>query len=174
MKIGILDILTKKDNSGKKSAESISRMFLLSITLFIALVFLLFYFVGYDTPAMWDERYNNPLLTDVLLMLMILLFVTSCGVVLFSKIHSLRNNHDEEIENGIHGKRITYSVVGAVLLLMALAYLALPASEMIVNGEVFNDMVWLRTANMFVVSCLVMIVAGIVAIVYGAVMNRRR
>jgi hypothetical protein len=53
----------------KWSSERISHMVLYSLTAIIALVFLLFYFVGYDMPAMWDERYNSPLLTDLVMVL---------------------------------------------------------------------------------------------------------
>ena len=59
----------------KWSSERISHVVLYSLTAIIALVFLLFYFVGYDMPAMWDERYISPLLTDLVMGLMLILLV---------------------------------------------------------------------------------------------------
>lgn len=161
-------------NIGKWSAEKLSHVVLYSLMALTAFVFLLFYFVGYDIPAVWDEKYNNPLFTDVVIVLMLLLILAALFLAVATKVLSLRKNHTDAVVNGIHGKRITWAVVGGTAVLMALTYIAFPANEIIVNGIAFSDGVWLRAANMFVISSLVLVFLAVVAIVVALLVNRRR
>lgn len=174
MQMSIRNIFKKDTSDGRWSAEKISSIVLLSLTGVIAFVFLLFYFVGYDAPAVWDERYVSPMLTDLLLVLMILLLLAVIVVVVCSKVHSMRTNHAQPVVNGIRGRFISSMVICGVALVMLVSCFALPVSDIVVNGELFSDTLWLRMANMFVVTCLTLIVAGVVAIVFGIIRNRRK
>lgn len=173
MQLKDLNIFKQTKNGSKGCAERIARNVLVLMVSVIALIFTLFYFVGYNMPAMWDERYNSPMLTDVLLVLMILLLVTTVGVVFFSKLHSLRTNHTLPVVNGIRGKRITWGVSLGVIVVMFMSYMFIPAGEMTINGEAFSESLWLRMANMFVVTCLFLMLAGVAAIIFGLIKNRR-
>ncbi len=157
----------------KWSSERISHVVLYSLTALIALVFLLFYFVGYDMPAMWDERYISPLLTDLVMGLMLLLLVGTLVVACLSKWHSVHTNHTPAVVNGIHGKRITLGVTVGTIALMTVLF-ALPSSSIYVNGELFEEKLWLRAANMFVVASVLLIIIGIGAILFGIIRNRRK
>ena len=157
----------------KWSSERISHMVLYSLTAIIALVFLLFYFVGYDMPAMWDERYVSPLLTDLVMVLMFFLLIGTLAVACFAKWHSVRTNHSPAVVNGIHGKRITLCVTIGTIVLLAFLF-ALPSSSIYVNGEMFEEKIWLRAANMFVVASVLLIIIGIGAILFGIIRNRRK
>ena len=167
MKIG------KLSDVRKWSSERISHVVLYSLTALIALVFLLFYFVGYETPAMWDERYISPLLTDLVMVLMLILLVGTFVVACFSMWHSVHANHTPAVVNGIHGKRITLGVTLGTIALMAIIF-ALPSSSIYVNGELFEEKLWLRAANMFVVASVLLIIIGIGAILFGVIRNRRK
>lgn len=157
----------------KWSSELISHVVLYLLTAIIALVFLFFYFVGYDMPAMWDERYNSPLLTDLVMGLIFLLLVGTVAVACFAKWHSVRTNHSPAVVNGIHGKRITLGVTIGTIVLLAFLF-ALPSSSIYVNGEMFEEKLWLRAANMFVVASVLLIIIGIGAILFGIIRNRRK
>jgi hypothetical protein len=157
----------------KWSSERISHVVLYSLTALIAIVFLLFYFVGYDMPAMWDERYISPLLTDLVMGLMLILLVGTFVVACLSKWHSVHANHTPAVVNGIHGKRITLGVTLGTIALMAVLF-ALPSSSIYVNGELFEEKLWLRAANMFVVASVLLIIIGIGAILFGVIRNRRK
>lgn len=167
MKIG------KWSDVRKWSSERISHVVLYSLTALIAIVFLLFYFVGYDMPAMWDERYISPLLTDLVMGLMLILLVGTFVVACLSKWHSVHTNHNPAVVNGIHGKRITLGVTLGTIALMAVLF-ALPSSSIYVNGELFEEKLWLRAANMFVVASVLLIIIGIGAILFGVIRNRRK
>ena len=157
----------------KWSSERISHVVLYSLTAIIALVFLLFYFVGYDMPAIWDERYISPLLIDLVMGLMLLLLVGTFVVACLSKWHSVHTNHTPTVVNGIHGKRITLCVTIGTIVLLAFLF-ALPSSSIYVNGEMFEEKIWLRAANMFVVASVLLIIIGIGAILFGIIRNRRK
>ena len=167
MKIG------KLSDVRKWSSERISHVGLYSLTALIAIVFLLFYFVGYDMPAMWDERYISPLLTDLVMGLMLILLVGTFVVACLSKWHSVHTNQTPAVVNGIHGKRITLGVTLGTIALMTVLF-ALPSSSIYVNGELFEEKLWLRAANMFVVASVLLIIIGIGAILFGVIRNRRK
>lgn len=164
----------KKLSSRLRSTEKVSHLFLSLLTGLIALIFLLYYLVGYNAPAPWDEKYNSPLLTDLVIVLMFLLLVGALAAVICSKLHSLRMNHTPAVVNGVHGKMVTWCVVGGVVAMLALTGLALPAERLYVNGEAFDDSFWLHVANMFVVSSTLLIIIGICAIVFGIIKNKRK
>lgn len=157
-----------------KSAERISRLFLYATTAVIALVFLLYYFVGYDMPAMWDEKYNSPALTDLVIILMVLLMAGACVAVVCSAVRTIRKVHSPAVVNGIRGRLITWSVTFAVVALMAVSFLALPADRLLANGKVFDEELWIRMTNMFVTSSTLLILIGILSILFGIIKNYRR
>lgn len=158
----------------KWSAGKLSYTVLYSIAALTAVVFMLFYCVGYNMPSMWNESVNSPLFTDLVLVLMLLMLVSAFAVAVYSKVRSLKINHTEAVVNGINGKRITRLVVIFVVLIMVLSFLLLPFNnETIISGKVFSDEMWLRMANMFVFTSVSLIVAGLAVILYASIKNRR-
>lgn len=140
----------------------------------IALVFVLYYLVGYNNPAPWDERYNAPLLTDLVIVLIALLFIAALGVVVFSSVRSAKVSKELNVVNGVKVRNIRVGVVLVVALIMAGAFALMPAGDIIVNGVVFTEELWLRISNMFVVSSVALIVLAVGSIVFGLVKNKRK
>lgn len=159
---------------GKWSAGKLSYAVLYAITALTAIVFMLFYCIGYNTPSMWDESVNSPLLTDLVLVLMILMLVSALAVTAYSKARSLKVSHTDAVVNGIKGKKITRLVILCVMLIMAISFLAFPVDGYsIIDGQVYSDEIWLRMANMFVFTSIALIALGLSAILYAAIKNRR-
>lgn len=163
-----------KTNSKKWSSEKISRTFQMVGTVIIAVVFLLYYLVGYNVPAPWDEKYNSPVLTDLVIILMGVLFVAAIAVVCLSNLHSLRTNHSPEVVNNVPGKRIKWGVIAATVIMLAVTGLALPVDRILKNGEIYDDAFWLHVANMFVISSTLLIIIGVAAIAFFLLKNRRK
>lgn len=161
-------------NIGKWSAEKISNTVLFSIVGVSAVVFVLFYLVGYNMPSMWNENVNSPLFTDLVILLMIALFVSAIVSAIYSKFLSLKKSHTAAVVNGINGKRITRFVVLGVMVVMVLSYILGSSDGILVNGSLYDNAVWLRVTNMFVVTSLLLIVFGVAVICYATVKNRRR
>lgn len=159
---------------GKWSAGKLSYAVLYSITALTAVVFMLFYCIGYNMPSMWNESVNSPLFTDLVLVLMILMLVSALAVTVYSKVRSLKVSHTEAVVNGINGKKITRLVILSVLLIMAISFIAFPTgSYSVIGGQVYSNEIWLRMANMFVFTSLALIAMGLSVILYATIKNRR-
>ena len=64
--------------------ERISQRVLYLLITLAAVVFVLFYGIGYDRPFADNPNFNAPLFTDLLLSLMLVLTVLAGGIVVFS------------------------------------------------------------------------------------------
>lgn len=104
---------------------------------------------------------------------MALLLVVAFASAIVSKLLSVRKNHAPAIVNGIRAKRITYIATSATVVTLLLSFIAMPVGKLLINGELYEDELWMRVANMCVVSCMVLFAASILSICYGFFQNRR-
>ena len=66
----------------QQSAERISKRVFIALLAVIAVVFVAFYLIGFNRPYADDPNFNEPLLTDVVLVFMFLILLLAC------KLHS--------------------------------------------------------------------------------------
>lgn len=150
-----------------KSAENISqRIFYLLIGLAI-LVFGLFFLVGYDMPFDENPDFNAPLFTDVLIVLMWLFLIGGVGLAIYSMIKGYRTMKSEAVVNGVPVRRILRITWLSLLAVLAVTFLLGGSDPMLINGENYADWLWLKLSDMFVVTSLLMLVAGIGAVCFG-------
>ena len=150
-----------------KSAENISqRIFYLLIGLGI-LVFGLFFLVGYDMPFDENPDFNAPLFTDVLIVLMWLFLIGGVGLAIYSMIKGYRTMKSEAVVNGVPVRRIFRITWLSLLAVLAVTFLLGGSDPMLINGENYADWLWLKLSDMFVVTSLLMLVAGISAVCFG-------
>lgn len=136
---------------------------------FIVVVFALFWLVGYDRPFDEDGNFNAPLLTDVLLVFMLILTAGACGVAVWSAIRSNKaSGGGERVVNNIPVRMIGRCVAGGTALALVLTFLFGSSAPMKINGADYADTFWLKASDMFVATSLLMIVAAVGAVVYGA------
>lgn len=132
-------------------------------------VFALFWLIGYDRPFDEDGNFNAPLFTDVLLVFMLLLTVGACGVAVWSAIRSNKaSGGGERVVNNIPVRMIGRCVAGGTALALVLTFLFGSSAPMKINGADYADTFWLKASDMFVATSLLMIVAAVGAVVYGA------
>lgn len=132
-------------------------------------VFALFWLIGYDRPFDEDGNFNAPLFTDVLLVFMLLLTAGACGVAVWSAIRSNKaSGGGERVVNNIPVRMIGRCVVGGTALALVLTFLFGSSAPMKINGADYADTFWLKASDMFVATSLLMIVAAVGAVVYGA------
>lgn len=157
------------------SGNAPSRRMFVALSVLTMVVFMLFWFVGYDTPYTEDSNFVAPLFTNVLLVFMVLVVVLAIGTTVWSMVRALSTRgKGERTVNNIPVKKITYgvAVLTAILLLVTLA---LGSSDaMMVNGEEYADKWWLHVADMFVNSSLALVVVAVVAIIVFTIKNSRR
>lgn len=166
-----------KDIRHWKAVKVSQSVFYLLMTL-VVVVFGLFYLVGYEHPYEDNPDFNAPLLTGLLVTFMIALLVVAVAVAVVAALRSLRNMRGRSGEhNGIPAMRIAVGVGAGTLCVMLLAFAFASTDAVSVNGVRFADGLWLRMAEMFVDTSLVLLVVAMAGVVYGyarRVNNRRK
>ena len=151
------------------SAEKISqRIFYVLIALSV-LVFGLFFLIGYDMPFDENPDFNAPLFTDVLIGLMwtFLLIAVVVAVVAVVKANRYAGKEAER-SNGIPAGRIFRSTWLGTLLLLVLTFVCGSSAPMLINGETYGDWFWIKASDMFVLTSIALLAAGVAAVLYGA------
>jgi len=146
--------------SKNKSAEQVSqRIFYILIALAV-LVFGLFFLVGYDMPFEENPDFNAPLFTDVLIGLMWLFLVGGIGLAIYSMWKDYRGSRSEAVVNGVPVRRIFRITWIGLLALLVLTFALGSSAPMLINGENYADWLWLKLSDMFVITSLLMLLAG--------------
>ena len=160
---------SKSNSKAKnKSAEQISqKAFRLMIGLAV-LVFGLFYLIGYDLPFDENPDFNAPLFTDVLIFLMWLFLIGGIGLAVYSMVKDYRSSKSEAVVNGVPVRRIFRITWLTLLAVLILTFLLGGSDPMLINGENYADWLWLKLSDMFVITSLLMLLAGIGAVCFGA------
>ena len=154
--------------SKNKSAEQVSqRIFYILIALAV-LVFGLFFLVGYDMPFEENQDFNAPLFTDVLIGLMWLFLVGGIGLAIYSMWKDYRGSRSEAVVNGVPVRRIFRITWIGLLALLVLTFALGSSAPMLINGENYADWLWLKLSDMFVITSLLMLLAGMGAVIFGA------
>lgn len=151
-----------------RSTERISQYILYALIALTALLFVLFWAVGYDRPFEDDPNFVEPLFTNALLVFMFLLLVAAVAVAAWAVSRSLKKRgHGERMSNNIPIKLISYSVTGLTCVLLVLTFLFGSSSSITINGNAFADYFWLKMSDMFVNTSLGMILIALGAVVFG-------
>ena len=154
--------------SKNKSAEQVSqRIFYILIALAV-LVFGLFFLVGYDMPFEENPDFNAPLFTDVLIGLMWLFLVGGIGLAIYSMWKDYRGSRSEAVVNGVPVRRIFRITWIGLLALLVLTFALGSSAPMLINGENYADWLWLKLSDMFVITSLLMLLAGMGVVIFGA------
>ena len=154
--------------SKNKSAEQVSqRIFYILIALAV-LLFGLFFLVGYDMPFEENPDFTAPLFTDVLIGLMWLFLVGGIGLAIYSMWKDYRGSRSEAVVNGVPVRRIFRITWIGLLALLVLTFALGSSAPMLINGENYADWLWLKLSDMFVITSLLMLLAGMGAVIFGA------
>lgn len=140
-----------------------------------AVIFLLFWLVGFNRPYDEDPNFNAPLFTNLLLVFIYLLMVGALGVTCWAVWRSLKiRGKGEKIVNNVPVKKIGYAVLGGTVAVLLLTFALASTTPIRVNGALYADNFWLRTTDMLVNTSLIMIVVAAGAVVYGATKYKRK
>ena len=113
------------------------------------------------------------IIADIFIYAIAILIIAATVAAVASKVMSARKNRQPSVVNGIHAKRISWTVTIAAALLLIVTFLTAPTAMMIVNGNAYDDTLWLRASGMCVTSCIALIAAAIACVIFGLIQNRR-
>ena len=108
----------------------------------------------------------SPLIADIMLWLMYIAIAVALIVTVVSMVQTVRlRTKDEEVVNGVPRTRMAWIVVVAFLLCLVLTFLLGSYEPVRTNGNLFTDAFWLKAADMFIYTSLILIIgcfAGVV------------
>ncbi len=156
-------------------AEKLSSRVLYAIIALVCLLFGLFWLVGYNRPYEDDPNFSAPLFTDVVIVFMeLLVFATACCAV-WALVRGLKiRGKGEKMENNVPIKRIGYSVTMGTVVLLVMTFVLGSSDPMSINGVPYNQVFWLKAADMLITTSLVLMVVAIAAMIFGATKYVRR
>lgn len=102
---------------------------------------------------------DSDLFIDVLIVTMYVLLAVTAALCVWSAWNGVRTHQRRR------STRIAYIVAGATAVLLLLTYLLGSTRPLVSNGQVFDNALWLRLADMFIYSSLILIVACSVIVV---------
>lgn len=158
-----------------QSTEKRSSTVLYSLIGLIVVVFALFWLVGFSRPYLDDPNFNAPLFTDALLVVSYLILAFAIGIAVWAVIRAVRTlGKGDRVVNNIPVRRISLTVGLGTAVMMILTYCLGSSAPMKINGSDFTDGFWLRMSDMFIITSLLLIVAAIAAVIYGATKYNRK
>lgn len=152
-----------------------SRLVFQIIACMAAFVFALFWLVGYDTPYMENANFTAPMFTDVLLVFVGLTVVVACALTVWAVARSLKMAGKGDLTvNNIPARKIGYSTVAAIFAILVVTFAFGSSDRIVINGHEYTDELWLKAADMFVSSTMLLVGIGIAIIVGATIANSRR
>lgn len=110
---------------------------------------------------------------DALLWLVYLLLGVVTGLAIWSAIHSLlRREKELEPTRGVPSRAIAYGSAALLLVTMLLTFLFGSSKPLLVNGEWFKDVFWLKLTDMFIFTALVEVIALAVLMLLRGISRR--
>ena len=106
----------------------------------------------------------SPVIADVMLGLMYLVLVIACVVTAFSVWHGLRTRRKgSDVVNGVPAGRIGWLVAVGFVVIMVLTFALGSTQPILTNGTLLTDTFWLRTADMFIYTSIILIIGCFVS-----------
>ena len=102
---------------------------------------------------------DSDLFIDVVIIAMYVLLAVAAALCVWSAWNGVRTHQRRR------STRIASGVAGATALLLLLTYLLGSTRPLVSNGKVFDDALWLRLADMFIYSSIILIAACSVIVV---------
>ena len=148
--------------------ERLSQRLLYILVGVSAVVFALFYLVGYDLPFDENPDFNAPLFTDVLIVLMVLVLLLALGMIGFSAWRSHRSgSRQDAVVNGVPARKIVRITWLSTFGLLVIGFAVGSSTPMLVNGNDYNDWFWLKLSDMFVLASVILLIAAIGVVLFG-------
>ena len=159
---------------GEWTNERIARTAFYAIVALAAVVFLLFYLIGFSTPYSYDPNFKDPKFTPLVLYFVALVVVVALAVAVWAVVSTARRKgKTDSVVNGIPVTRIALSVAVVTFVVMAVTFLAGSSATINANGKPYTNAIMLKGADMFVISSGIMLLLAAAAAFYGMWHSRR-
>lgn len=107
---------------------------------------------------------------DIVLASVYLVMAAAVGVLLFSAVYRIKmGEKSPSVVNGIPAGKITLATVIGTIVMLVITFLTGTDNKLTVNGDVYENALWLKVADMFIFTSLMMFVLAAVIVLYGVV-----
>ena len=148
---------------------------LLTVTV---VIFALFYLVGYSHPWAEDPDFIEPRLTTTLIIFVFLVLALAVAVTVWAVIVALRKRgRKDNTSHRVPVTIIAISVVAFTAILLGVSFAIGSSAAITVNGKEYEEAGWLKAADMFVITSLVLMVIATTAVAFAAIksyLNNRK
>ena len=110
------------------------------------------------------NNFISPAIADVMLWLMYITLAAAIAVTAYSVWHGLRfRRKGDEVVNGVPAGKIGWVVAIGFVLCMAATFLFGSTEPITSNGQLLSDHFWLRVADMFIYTSIILIIGCFVS-----------
>ena len=110
------------------------------------------------------NSFISPAIADVMLILMYLALAVALIATAFSVWHGLRfRRKGEDVVNGVPAGKIGWIVAIGFVLCMVVTFLLGSTKPILTNGQLLTDTLWLRVADMFIYTSIILIIGCFVS-----------
>ena len=110
------------------------------------------------------NNFISPAIADVMLILMYLALAIALIATAYSVWHGLRfRRKGEDVVNGVPAGRIGWIVAIGFVACMVITYALASTKPVLTNGQLLTDTFWLRVADMFIYTSIILIIGCFVS-----------
>ncbi|MDE5947260.1 MAG: hypothetical protein K2G86_00480 [Prevotella sp.] len=158
----------RKTDRHRYNAQRISTMVRTVLTVIAVVIFAAFYLIGYDLPFVDNPQFTAPLFTDAVIWLIYILFGATLVATAVSVGSTVKTrSYSSMTSTGVPSVRIAVATVVLLVVTLALSFAFGSTEPLPVNGHTFSSSLWLRIADMFIVTSAVLIAVAVAAVAFG-------
>ena len=110
------------------------------------------------------NSFISPAIADIMLWLMYITLAVAMGVTAYSVWHGLCNRRKgSDVVNGVPAGRIGWLVAVGFVLIMLITFVFGSTKPILTNGTLMTDSFWLRVADMFIYTSIILIIGCFVS-----------
>ena len=158
------------------NTEKISKILLWTMMGVTIIVFVLFLLVGFDTPFEDNPKYNNPKLTDAVLILCYALTITAIVATIWSAIKQITvGGNSTSKDKGIAGRTglISFVLLVVSLIIGVIVGIANKGETMLINGKDWNNPTDIIITDTVMVTIVILGVVSILAVIYSMIATKK-
>jgi len=158
------------------NTEKISKILLWTMMGVTIVVFVLFLLVGFDTPFEDNPKYNNPKLTDAVLILCYALTITAIVATIWSAIKQITvGGNSTSKDKGIAGRTglISFVLLVVSLIIGVIVGIANKGETMLINGKDWNNPTDIIITDTVMVTIVILGVVSILAVIYSMIATKK-
>ena len=107
-------------------------------------------------------------MVDILLVIIYLLLIGVICVTVFSVWRSLKmSDRSQKLQNRIPVVKIAVGCAVLLVVCLALTFVLGSSQPMLINGESYNQTFWLKTADMFIFTAIILCVVAVAGVGFG-------